>query len=61
MHEHLATAGWIAAFAVLCAFWGTQVIRGAQHAALKHDRGFWICPIVGKCGPPGTPGLGQTP
>jgi hypothetical protein len=60
MRKLLDKAGWIAAFAVLCVVFAAQVRQAAKHAPPTHaDTGPWICPIVGKCGPPGTPGLGQ--
>jgi hypothetical protein len=60
MLKFLDKAGWIAAFAVLCVAWGYQVVRAAKHEpSPARDQGTWICPILGQCGPPGTPGLGR--
>lgn len=59
MLDRLKTAGWLAAFVLLCAFWGYEVTRATMLSAKQEDAGAWICPILGKCGPAGTPGLGS--
>jgi hypothetical protein len=64
MSKYLKDASWIAAFILLCAVWTHEVIRASQksesRARAKRDTAdIWICPILGKCGPPGTPGLGR--
>jgi hypothetical protein len=59
MLRGLANAGWIAAFVVLCAVWGYEVMNARRLPQLHHDTGVWICPILGKCGPAGMPGLGR--
>jgi hypothetical protein len=57
MLNRLKAAGWIVAFAALCAVWAYEVARASR----SHDAStaVWICPIAGRCGPPGTPGLGR--
>jgi hypothetical protein len=57
--RHVRNAGWIAAFVVLCALWAYEVVKASRPSTRAHDAGVWICPILGKCGPPGTPGLGR--
>jgi hypothetical protein len=55
--KHLDNAGWILGFVALCTIWGLQVMKAteiSQSPALQ-----WICPILGKCGPAGTPNLGR--
>jgi hypothetical protein len=63
-------AGWMLAFVTLCAIYATQVVRATGLQAVRAaaadqstrelaERGGWICPIAGRCGPPGTPGLGR--
>lgn len=59
MLKRLSNLGWIAAFVALCAFYISQVVRATHHSATARDGGSWICPIAGKCGPAGTPGLGR--
>jgi hypothetical protein len=59
MKQHLRNAGWIAAFIVLSVVWGREVMIAARHVRPQQDTGVWICPILGRCGPPGTPGLGR--
>ena len=55
----LKDLGWIAAFVVLCAAWSYEVVHATRHPAVPKDAGIWICPILGRCGPAGTPGLGR--
>jgi hypothetical protein len=62
--KFLDHAGWVLAFVVLCAAFGNQVIQASRHQRLagspdSNSPSGWICPILGKCGPPGTPGLGR--
>jgi hypothetical protein len=57
--KFLDHAGWVLAFVVLCAAWGYQVMQAAKHSPPRHDTGTWICPILGNCGPPGTPNIGR--
>jgi hypothetical protein len=57
MQQYLRNAGWIAAFIVLCAVWGREVMIASRQ--VPPQTGVWICPILGRCGPPGTPGLGR--
>ncbi|HEY7661943.1 MAG TPA: hypothetical protein VH934_02345 [Xanthobacteraceae bacterium] len=59
MPKRLRDAGWIAAFLVLCALWGHEAVRATRQSSMRSDAGIWICPILGRCGPPGTPGLGR--
>jgi hypothetical protein len=66
MRRYLENAAWIAAFVVLCAIFIYQVVdatRAQKAAAAARQSGApgapWVCPIVGQCGPPGTPGLGK--
>jgi hypothetical protein len=56
--KRLSNAVWIAAFVALCAGYGFAVVR-ATYLAPPRANDAWICPIAGKCGPPGTPGLGR--
>ena len=51
-------AGWVVAFVGLCVAFGYQVMQAAQHST-RPDTGSWICPILGNCGPPGTPNIGR--
>jgi hypothetical protein len=60
MSKRLRDIGWIVAFIALCAFWTFEVIRATTHQSeLAAQESGWVCPIAGKCGPPGTPGLGR--
>jgi hypothetical protein len=59
MLERLQNAGWIVAFVALCVVWGYEVMNASQKSRAHDRKGIWICPILGKCGPAGTPGLGR--
>jgi hypothetical protein len=49
----------MAAFVVLCAIWSYEVMKASAHTRAYKHTDSWICPILGKCGPAGTPGLGR--
>jgi hypothetical protein len=57
--RQLGNAAWILAFIGLCAAWGYEVVIASRQPRPHDDAGAWICPILGKCGPAGTPGLGR--
>jgi hypothetical protein len=59
MPERLKNAGWIMAFVGLCAVWGYGVANASRQSRSNNDTTVWICPILGTCGPAGTPGLGR--
>ena len=61
MLSRVKAAGWIVAFAALCAVWTYEVVLASrnQQGNLQASTAPWICPIAGRCGPPGTPGLGR--
>ena len=59
MVERLKNAGWLAAFVILCVAFGYQVFVASTQPPKQQNADSWVCPILGKCGPPGTPGLGR--
>ena len=59
MRKRLGNLGWIAAFLALCIFWISEVVRAERQSEARAAGTDWVCPIAGKCGPAGTPGLGR--
>jgi hypothetical protein len=59
MFSRLSSIVSIVAFVALCAFYVAEVVRATRQSATAPDGGAWVCPIAGKCGPAGTPGLGR--
>jgi hypothetical protein len=61
MSKRVRDIGWIVVFLALCAAYISEVIRATHRSELagQSQGAGWICPIAGKCGPAGTPGLGR--
>jgi hypothetical protein len=65
MRRTLEQAGWIVLFLLIAVGFVGQIVKAtnAQHEAAPvaaQSPGVpWVCPIAGRCGPPGTPGLGR--
>jgi hypothetical protein len=59
MLKRLSNIGWIVAFLALCAFYISEVVRASRQPEPAASGADWVCPIAGKCGPAGTPGLGR--
>jgi hypothetical protein len=57
LRKYAENAVWIVAFVALCVFLLNEAIRATPRRVATDE--IWICPILGQCGPAGTPGLGQ--
>jgi hypothetical protein len=57
--RRLGNIASIVAFVALCAFYVSEVVRATRQSEAAAAGGTWVCPIAGKCGPAGTPGLGR--
>jgi hypothetical protein len=61
---YLTSAAWIVVFAALCVLFIHEINKATQQQtrAVSQSSGqgeVWVCPILGRCGPAGTPGLGR--
>lgn len=61
---YLTSAAWIVVFAALSVLFIHEVNKATQQqlraASQSSGQGeVWVCPILGRCGPAGTPGLGR--
>ena len=59
MFRRLGDIVSIVAFVALCVLYVSEVVRATRQSEAASAGANWVCPIAGKCGPAGTPGLGR--